>query len=136
MEVLVSVLAGIIVIMVLLGTFLLDRWPKWSGAERRAAELLGAVLTAEQSSQLVWQGYLDIPSPSDPERIYRVPQDPGRVQVREKGRLKMWLCLQPLEWVPDADRVVIHKLMIEADEASYLQQARQTVPLELVPSYT
>jgi hypothetical protein len=127
MEVLVFVLAGIIVTMVLLGTFLLSRW-KRSGAERRAGELLGAILTAEQSSQLSWQGYVDIPSPSRPQRVYRVPQDSGRVQVREMGQLKMWLCLQPLEWVPDADLVVIHKLMIEADEASYLQQARQTVP--------
>jgi hypothetical protein len=137
MEVLVSVLAGIIVIVVLLlGTFVLDRWPKWSGAERRASELLAAILTAERSFQLLREGYLDIPSPSDPERIYRVPQGPGRVQVREKGQLKMWLCLQPLEWVPDADRVVIHKLMIEADEATYLQKAGQTVPLEIGPALT
>ena len=129
MEVLVFVLTGIIVIMALLSwKWLVDHWPQWSGAERRAGELLRAVLTAEQYSQLSWQGYLDIPSPSRPQRVYRVPQDSGRVQVREMGQLKMWLCLQTLEWVPDADLVVIHKLMIEADEASYLQQARQTVP--------
>jgi len=78
---------------------------------------------------LIRQGYIDIPSPSDPERVYRVPRSPGQVQVREKGQLTQWLCLQPFEWVPDADLVVIHKLMIEADEQTYLQKANSITPI-------
>ena len=98
------------------------------GAKRRAGELLRAVLTPDQCGHLMQRGHIDIASPSDPERIYRVPKGPGRVQVREKGRLTMWLCLQPLERVPEADLLVMHKLMIEADEQTYLRKANRFSP--------
>jgi hypothetical protein len=108
-----------------LGWFVYDRYFKWSEANRRANELLRAVLTCEQYRQLMRQGYLDIPSPRDPSCIYRVPQSQGLVGVIEQGRRKMSLCLQPRERVPDADVVVMHKLMIEADEETYLQTANK-----------
>jgi len=97
-------------------------------AKRRAGELLGAVLTPDQYGHLMQRGHIDIASPSDPERIYRVPKGSGRVQVREKGKLTMWLCLQPLERVPEADLLVMHKLMIEADEETYLRKANRFSP--------
>ena len=97
-------------------------------AKRRAGELLRAVLTPDQYGHLMQRGHIDIASPSDPERIYRVPKGSGRVQVREKGRLTMWLCLQPLERVPEADLLVMHKLMIEADEETYLRKANRFSP--------
>src|SRR5260370_37012955 len=97
-------------------------------AKRRARQLLSAVLTPEQYGQMIQRGHLDIASPSDPERIYRLPKGPERVQVREKGRLTMWLCLQPLERVPEADLLVMHKLMIEADEETYLRKANRFSP--------
>jgi hypothetical protein len=100
-----------------------------SSAQRRANELLRVVLTCEQYRQWIHQGYVDIPSPSDPQRTYRVQKYPHPTQVREKGRVQMWLCLQPLERVPDADLVAIHKLLIETDEQAYLQKANKTVPL-------
>ena len=37
----------------------------------------------------------------------------------------MRLCVQPVESLPDADVVVLHKLMIEANEESYLQKANK-----------
>jgi hypothetical protein len=40
----------------------------------------------DQYCQLIQQGYVDIPSPSDSQRVYRVPKLPRRVQVREKGK--------------------------------------------------
>src|SRR2546422_4079597 len=122
-EMLVYVLLGIIAALslVLLWRLALDSYLKWSEANRRAKELLRSVLTYEQYCQLKRHGYLDIPSPRDPGCIYRVPQAQGLVGVIEQGRRKMSLCLQPLEWVPDADMVVLHKLMIEADEETYLQ---------------
>jgi hypothetical protein len=49
--------------------------------------------------------------------------------VIEQERCKASLCLQPLEWVPDADMVVMHKLMIEADEETYLQTANKLIPI-------
>jgi len=51
------------------------------------------------------------------------------VKVIEQGRHKTSLCLQPLEEVPYADQVVIHKLMIEGDEETYLQTANTFAPV-------
>jgi hypothetical protein len=97
----------------------------WSRSERRAATLLHDMLTPEQLRQLIWRGYLEIPSPTEPRRTYRVPKNKGYVQVFEDGRATMRLCLQPIEYLPDADVVVLHKLMIEADEEAYLQKANK-----------
>ena|SRR5437762_1253289 len=102
----------------------------WSRAERRAADLLRDILTPEQFRQLAWQGYLEIPSPNAPQRVYRVPRSRGQVQVIENGRAIMRLCLQPVEYLPDADVVVLHKLMIEANEEMYLQKANKYVCME------
>lgn len=97
----------------------------WSRAERRAADLLRDILTPEQFRQLNWRGYLEIPSPTEPQRVYRVPRAKGYVQVIENGRAVMRLCLQPVECLPDADVVALHKLMIEANEETYLQKANK-----------
>lgn len=103
---------------------------RWSRAERRAADLLHALLTPEQLRQLLWRGYLEIPSPTEPQRVYRVPKSKGYVQVIENGRATMRLCLQPVECLPDADIVVLHKLMIEANEETYLQKANKYLCIE------
>ncbi|GAC1430045.1 MAG: hypothetical protein PVS3B3_00290 [Ktedonobacteraceae bacterium] len=97
----------------------------WSRAERRAADLLRDILTPEQVRQLLWYGYLEVPSPTEPRRVYRVPRAKGYVQVVENGRAIMRICLQPVECLPDADVVVLHKLMIEANEEIYLQKANK-----------
>lgn len=99
----------------------------WSRAERRAATLLRELLTPEQLRQLVWRGYLEVPSPNEPQRVYRVPKSRGYVQVIDDGRATMRLCLQPVEYLPDADIVVLHKLMIEANEETYLQKANKYI---------
>src|SRR5437868_3099913 len=115
--------------LIVLGWLVVIGCLEWPGARRRARELLRTVLTCEQYRQLNKQGYIDIPSPRDQERFYRVPQSRGRVEVIEKGKRKASLCLQPLESVPDADILVIHKLMIEADEETYLHTANIFPPL-------
>ena len=107
----------------------LGLWWFNSRAEQRACQLLRAVLTQDQYRHLLQRGYLDIRSPSHQERFYRVPKAPGRVYLVENEQVQTELCLQPLDWVPDADFVVIHKLMIEADEETYLQKANRFVPL-------
>ncbi len=128
MDMLVGILA-IIILLVTIGILFVGSTYQRPAAKRRASELLRSVLTLEQYNQLIRHGYIDIPSPSNSERIYRVPRYPGRVQVREKGKITMWLCLQPLELIPDFDIVVIHKLMIEAEEEVYLQKANHIIPL-------
>jgi len=102
----------------------------WSRAERRAAHLLRDMLTSEQLRQLTWRGYLEISSPTEPQRVYRVPRSKGYVQVIENGRAIMRLCLQPVECLPDADIVVLHKLMIEGNEEVYLQKANKYVCID------
>jgi len=98
----------------------------WTRAERRAASLLREMLTPEQCRQLLWHGYLEIQSPSSAGRVYRVPRAGGDfVQVIENGKAVMRLCVQPVESLPDADIIVLHKLMIEANEEHYLQKANK-----------
>lgn len=98
----------------------------WLRAERRATRLLHDMLTSEQCRQLRWRGYLDVPSPSTADRVYRVPRaSSGFVQVIEHGKMVMRLCVQPIEHLPDADVIVLHKLMIEANEEYYLQKANK-----------
>jgi hypothetical protein len=97
----------------------------WLPAERRATNLLREILSPEEFRQLNWMGYVDVPSPSDRNRTYRVPRTRGYVQVIEGGRAIMRLCLQPTERIPDADVVLLHKLMIQANEAKYLEQANK-----------
>ena len=87
-----------------------------SPSERRANGLLHDVLTPEQCHQLVWRGYLEVPSPTSAQRVYRVPRARGYVQVLDNGRSVMRLCVQPVESLPDAYVIVLHKLMIEANE--------------------
>lgn len=128
---LVYILGGICLTgsFLLLGRFAVDRFLEWLGARSRAGQLLRTVLTQEQYCQLMKRGYVDIPSPRNPHCIYRVPHAPGLVGVIENGRRKASLCLQPVEWIPDADVVAIHKLMIEADEDTYLQKANRMSPI-------
>lgn len=130
METLTLIVAGIIVTIafIVLGWQVIGSYRTWFSAKRQAGELLLAVLTPQEYRQLMMEGYIDIPSPHDQERTYRVPRGPGLVRVIEKGRQTASLCLQPLERVPDADIVVMHKLMIEADEETYLQKAHRFSP--------
>ncbi len=114
--------------LILFGWLFVDSFLKWLEPYRRAHKLLRAVLTPEQYRHLMWRGYVDIKSPRDQERIYRVPRYPGRVGMIEQGKRKADLCIQPLELVPDADIVVMHKLMIEADEETYLRTANRFTP--------
>lgn len=98
-------------------------------AEEMCAErLLRDVLSPGEFTQLQSRGFLDVPSRLCRGRVYRIPRRKGLVGVCEQGIPTMALCLQPLERLPDADVVVIHKLMIEADEAGYLQTASQLGP--------
>ena len=94
-------------------------------AEQRARDLLRQQLGDPEFALLVRRGYLDIPSPSLPDRAYRVPYAQGMVDVLEGGMATMRLCIVPTRWVPDGDLVIMHKLLIEGDEARYLRVANR-----------
>lgn len=97
-------------------------------AESRAKVLLREMLSEGQYQQLIKFGYLEVCSPAYEHRIYRIPGSGGLVKVYEKGCAVMELCLQPAEPLPDGDVVVMHKLMIEANEQEYLQKANHFAP--------
>ncbi len=97
-------------------------------AESRAKALLREMLTENQYQQMIKFGYLEVISPSIENRVYRIPSAGGLVKVYERGCAVMELCLQPAEPLPDGDVVVMHKLMIEANEQEYLQKANHFAP--------
>lgn len=97
-------------------------------SEGRARAMLREMLSDDEYQQLVDRGYLEIKSPSKPHRVYRIPGGAGRVRVYERGREVVELCLQPTEPLPDSDLVLLHKLMIEANEQEYLAKANHFAP--------
>lgn len=94
-------------------------------AEERARALLRHVLPPDDYQHLVRRGYLDVVSPTIAGRVYRIPYFQGMVEVIEDGHPLMRLCVVPLRWLPDPDLVLMHKLMIEGDEARYLRVANR-----------
>lgn len=101
-----------------------ERWE----AERKGQELLRAVLTPAEHAQLTERGYLEVPSPSVAGRVYRIPRRRGAVQRLDAGEAPVRLCVVPDRWLPDADIVLMHKLLIEADEDRYLALANVLAP--------
>jgi hypothetical protein len=100
-----------------------------SAADLRAEELLREVLEDSEYRQLMDRGYLEVPSPHNEGRIYRVPLDDGLVHVYECGELTQRLCVQPVEYLPRYDIIVMHKLLIDSDEGEYLARANAFPPL-------
>lgn len=95
-------------------------------AERRASVLLKQLLTAKEYFQLTQCGYLEVKSPSNPDLVYRIPRRPsGVVKLYVRGKLEMFLCVQPVKSLPIDDVVLMHKLLIEAEEERYLKIANR-----------
>ena len=92
-------------------------------ARQRAEQLLVAQLTEAERRQFLHCDYLEVRSPHIPERVYRIPRYRDLVEVYDSGKLALHLCIQPTRRLPEADVVLMHKLMIEGDEAEYLRIA-------------
>lgn len=88
-------------------------------ANRRAAHLVRGLLTPKEVHLLESRGYLDVASPSTPDRVYRIPACPGTVAVMDRGVISAWLCAQPVRSLPAAEHVLVHKLLLEGAEAEY-----------------
>ena len=112
----------------------------WEEGERRAQLLLRETLTVEEQAALAERGYLDLPSRQYPQRYYRVYRQPRLVEVYDRGRRSQALCIQPTSYLPPSDRLLLHKLLLEADEARYLRLAnvsrygRLEFPPRVVPA--
>lgn len=135
-----ALIVGVVILLVIGRCVLLfSLWPSFSTrvspwlrqrawwpvpAERRAESLLRDMLTETEYRQVCTTGYLDVVSPSHSGRIYRVPRGPEQVLVLEGGRVTERLCVQPAAAsLPEADLVLMHKLLIQADEETYLRTA-------------
>lgn len=94
-----------------------------STAQERSLALLKDVLSEQEFEQWTRQGYLDVSSPNEAQRIYRIRRADGLVRVYEQGKAVRALCLQPVEPLPSNDLVVLHKLMIQGNEQEYVQKA-------------
>jgi hypothetical protein len=134
-----SLFLGIWLLFLLLAVYYLSQSPDGMGrlresvsehlsAESRAKALLREILSDMQYQQLMKCGYLEVLSPTIDERVYRIPGSGGLVKVFERGCPVMELCLQPAEPLPDGDVIVMHKLMIEANEEEYLSKANHFAP--------
>lgn len=113
----------------------LRRPADWRAAEARAEALLRELLGAEEYAALQRDGYLRVASRLYPGRHYRIYRPPRLVEVYERGQRVAALCVQPTRYLPPADRLVLHKLLLEGDEAHYLRVARASRPgrLEFPP---
>ena len=99
-------------------------------AQIRAEALLRASVTPAEYAFLIQNGYLEVPSRLYANRVYQIPHKRRRVRVyaldKEDAskRYKLGeLCLVACEPVPDADVVLTHKWLLEADERTYLSTA-------------
>jgi hypothetical protein len=119
-----------------------DRWPDQLSAQSRSAILdheaheraellLRASTTPQEYSSLLQYGYLEIPSRLYHNRIYQIPRERRRVRVYEvtegepARRFKKLgeLCVVACDPVPEADLILTHKWLIEADEERYIATA-------------
>lgn len=99
-------------------------------AHARAESLLRASVTPQEYAFLLENDYLEVPSRLYANRIYQIPRKRRRVRVYAMDRhdtTKRYklgeLCLIACEPVPDADVVLTHKWLLEADEQTYLATA-------------
>ena len=92
-------------------------------AQARAEALLRKLLDRSEHLQLRRCGYLEVASRTHPGRSYRIPAHGGNVHVYENGQAVSRLCVGPVNALPEADVILVHKLLIEADEEVYLATA-------------
>lgn len=96
--------------------------------QERAEMLLRDSISPQAYKHLLNLGYLEIPSRLYANRYYRIPRERRRVQVYEVCETATGLqheklgelCVIACEPMPDADLVLTHKWLIEADEQKYL----------------
>jgi hypothetical protein len=126
-----AVIAVYLLLMRSLARLIDDRFDPlhdWREAERRAEAMLNDILPSSDLRVLAQKGYLEVPSRKFSDRVYRIPRYQGPVAVYEGGALTNLLCVRSVDPIPNADAVLMHKLMIEGDEDGYLRIANSIRP--------
>jgi hypothetical protein len=102
------------------------RWREQRRVQQRAEALVRQTLSAAEYAQLGRDGFLQVASRRRPGRVYRIPA--GGVSpvasLEPDGRV-VYLCLQPADGVPGEELVLVHKLLLEADEDDYRRRANR-----------
>jgi hypothetical protein len=83
------------------------------------------VLSDAEYAELRKQGFVEVASQLVGGRKYRIPANGSPVAVLEPNGRVVYLCLQPESPIPRKELVVVHKLLLEADEAGYWQRANR-----------
>ena len=120
---LLLLLPGIMLVVILAYSSMPWMSKSWREAEERAELLVREVTTDEEYDGIKREGYLDVPSPGYPHRIYRIPSGPGTVTILEGDHCVARLCVYSTQPIPEREAVVVHKLMIEGNEQDYLRAA-------------
>jgi hypothetical protein len=101
----------------------------WALRGRRAAQhadaLVRRLLSDAEQAELRTQGFFEVASQMVPGRKYRIPAGSAPVASLEPDGRVVYLCLQPACPLPRKELVVVHKLLLEADEAGYWQHANR-----------
>jgi hypothetical protein len=99
-------------------------------AEKRAEKLLQQSLNDRQREELSSKGFFTLRTVAEnrEERFYRIRRGRSRniEQVDASGRHLKTLCAHPAENVPDADTMLVQKLMLEAKEPEFLRIANHS----------
>lgn len=88
----------------------------------KATQLLRDVLGEHDFKLFKDRGYIDVPSPSVPSRVYRIRPN-QMIQVMESDRFKESLCIHPSESFAPNDVVAGQVLMAKLDESRLLMTA-------------
>ena len=94
-------------------------------AARRADALVRRVLSESERNELRKQGFLEVRSQLVQGRKYRISAGDAPVASLEPDGRVLYFCLQPATPIPRKELVVVHKLLLEADEAAYRQRANR-----------
>jgi len=99
-------------------------------AEKRAEKLLQQSLNDRQREELSSKGFFTLRTVAEnrEERFYRIRRGRSRniEQIDAGGRHLKTLCAHPAENVPDADTMLVQKLMLEAQEPEFLRIANHS----------
>lgn len=115
----------------------------WLEADATARQLLKEVLTPDECARVGSRTFFSIPSRLYKGWEYLVPgprvYGQGTIVLRdERLQTQLIMCVQPTTMLPPADRMLVHKLWIEADEDGYLGRANKWDPLtrlHVAPDY-
>lgn len=102
-----------------------EREEKRKAAEKRAEDLLLALLDDEQTAQYLADGYFDT---AINDKVYRIKNGcAGNVELIVAGKAKYRYCAHPEHFLPNQDVMLSQLLMLKHDEGRFLAIANRTV---------